>query len=526
MTSFNFDYTPEQLQTLLNSGALSPETKRMLEQRAQTVPEAIPGEVPIAQAMQQKQQDQALAGAPEWMQKWGPAPAPAPAAEQQKKPAEESTNPADYTGGQQAQQQPQQGGAASYSWQHGGGGDFSGLQREARKATGAATSGMAAAEKDMGDAFAAQRRAINDQAELGAMRAADEVGYMRQRDAELEKVAAEKQQINTERAAWIDTERKKLDQFAAAASRDPWQDKTAGQMVGASIAIALSGIGNAIAGNQGPNGALQVLERAIDRETDARVRAYGAQRAKIAEGKEDFANLLQDQDAIRASVIEKFQRDIEGLTAEYASPQAQAQAQSLIAELDAKKAEHMQKSVADRFSMNMQGIGVQANLKQAEAAANAAKMQAMAQLSSQSAGLSIPGLEGRAVSKEAHNKAIEWRANEQTAQGQIADLLDHMKKYGAETANRAAVAAGLAKATAMHMTLKEVLRLGVLAGEDMKLLESMLPKDPGQWMQSTYLAKLDALRGYIKIRSKAIYGATGFSDPALKQYQQREEGVR
>ncbi len=119
-----------------------------------------------------------------------------------------------------------------------------------------------------------------------------------------------------------------------------WESRTTGQRVGASIGIILSGIGQGLAG--GPNMALSILERAIDRDIDA-------QKTNLAKGENALAmhmqrgrDLQSAMSLVKADARDAVAAQLEMVAAKFADPKAAALAQTQIVALRSKSAEDRQ----------------------------------------------------------------------------------------------------------------------------------------------------------------------------------------
>lgn len=79
-----------------------------------------------------------------------------------------------------------------------------------------------------------------------------------------------------------------------------WQSKSAGNLFGAAIAMAVGAIGETLAGKGGQHNAVKIILRGVDQEVEARMRAKQEAYRKIRDVKEGYQENAQHEASLRA----------------------------------------------------------------------------------------------------------------------------------------------------------------------------------------------------------------------------------
>jgi hypothetical protein len=104
-----------------------------------------------------------------------------------------------------------------------------------------------------------------------------------------------------------------------------WQDSSTGGKISAAIGLVLGGMGAGLTG--GPNQALQVIQKAVDRDIDAQKANLGKSQSLLSMNMQRYQNLHAAEAATRATMGAAVQGQIAQMSAKAQSPIAAANAQ-------------------------------------------------------------------------------------------------------------------------------------------------------------------------------------------------------
>lgn len=228
-------------------------------------------------------------------------------------------------------------------------------------------------EQQIGNAAVAGANALDDQGAIAQQQGdvleqqkAAEAELLRQRNERADQIqadAAKQQQADQEHLAQLNT---KYD-AAVTAEADHhvdegrrWKDAGTGRRIGAAIAIALSGLGEALKGNGGKNPALDLIQADIDRDVQAQIRDHEQLKGRIGEVGSQidrFRQISGERGAAyglkMATELERTARQIEASAASYGSPLAKLNGEAAAADLRARKAEYVGKAAESAWTRDM-----------------------------------------------------------------------------------------------------------------------------------------------------------------------------
>lgn len=339
------------------------------------------------------------------------------------------------------------------------------------------------AQKRLQNTYDLQSQAIDAQrdVEIQKARAAEEVAAERERIAlETEQRRATiQQEANTEieaKRADLQAKREAVQDFEF---KDYWADKSTGTRIGAAIAMALGQYASGMLG--GPNGAAQIIQDSMDRD-------MALQRARLDKlmQSEKYAQLdvsealalkqeaLSDLTATQMAAMDRVQMMADKRAAQIGTPAAQASAQQIKAQLATQQAQVYQTWLAD-------------TTRQAETRATTRNRQSggMVQVGGGVAGLP-PGMDPKDVReiRDTDGSVIGYSHKEdaEKLRGTVEEvavmhrLADQMREIGASGSIPFSDAKRKLESLKSQMvtTYKNVVGLGVLSGEDIKIVENAI----------------------------------------------------
>lgn len=218
-------------------------------------------------------------------------------------------------------------------------------------ANGASAKAAKKAEKATVDAGNAEKTAIKGEAEAKAQTAAglvrmdQELADLQTRhQAEQANLQADVEKRNNQQ---LDVLNKAQQTYATdvANQKGFWADKGVGNRIGWAIAVGLGGFGASVTHTQ--NGALQILEAAIADDTRLKERKLAGEKGAIDTAQNSYELLRQSgldrKQALVANQVlglQAAQTRLKAYLDGRQGPEAQANAQTLMAQIDAKIAEH------------------------------------------------------------------------------------------------------------------------------------------------------------------------------------------
>lgn len=174
-------------------------------------------------------------------------------------------------------------------------------------------------------------------------------------DAEMQQKAAANAAAQQQHIAGIQKAIEDYDREASNVSGDRWwQNQSTGSKIGGLVAIALSGLGQVFAAKAGRdqrNGALDMINLAVERDIDAQKTALAAKERGIrvkesaySMARQAGADDLTATEAARAAAYGKVAREFEIKSTALGTQEAAARAQAAIAELRQKQADSLQRA--------------------------------------------------------------------------------------------------------------------------------------------------------------------------------------
>lgn len=229
-----------------------------------------------------------------------------------------------------------------------------------------------------------------------------------------------------------------------------WASKSTGDKIGSTIAIALSGIGNALSASAGisaSNGALSLIERNIDRDIDAQKENINSKNNLYRLNLQRLGDSRAAESATQAQML--------------TMATAQMSRNAAIVGTD------MAKATRDEFLGN-------AKIKIAELNNQTLK----ASQESKNAGRDLITPFGNALTSDDAKKVKDAATSYQSLKSSVDQMKALRKEYGAEFLNRDAVNRGKSLASDAQLELKNLAQLGALSGSDIELLQKQIPDDP------------------------------------------------
>jgi hypothetical protein len=356
-----------------------------------------------------------------------------------------------------------------------------------------------------------QESAIKAAGAAGAQKAAAEAGYLHTMQQEMQRQQVQEAQREQERQNEVNGQMAKLNQMSdelKTAKIDPhhfWADKGTGSKIMAAVAIGLGAIGGAMTG-KGDNPALEIINKAIDRDIDA-------QRANLSQKNANY----QTQAGLYSMMRQKFSDD---------------RAASLAARtLYLQQAELNVKEIATRYQGQETAANSQAVLAGLKAAHDQSLMQLQHQLYQQAALRQIAGGGQSSVGgllalpKEMQEKVVPIAGGARhgiafspeaakevrevsSAADNVRSIVGEMRKLKEEGPRVLPYGQLQAKAQELQSrlipALNEMAGLKRLSEEDIKNLQKQVP-DPGSWLGDRQDALLNGLEQSIHDRTESYY---------------------
>ena len=324
-----------------------------------------------------------------------------------------------------------------------------------------------------------------------------ESAYYRAQEAELVKDGFAKAKAEERRAGEIDKQMSKYQDLAdeiADSEILPWSEsKSLGQRIAIGIGVGLMNYGGALANGNAAAG-MPTLHALMENDLEAQKAELGKKRSALdARGnllqmtRDQFGDERSAEAAFRALRLEQAEVQLKSILATNKSEGAQKNGGVLMAQIQQEKAQQiatLRDRTADRLSNSA--------TKQDQLAA---EMQ-LAALKAQEPGedLSIDGLTGRAISKEAHVKVAEFKAHADTLEGSINELRKLHGRFGRELFRSEGAQQATSLALDIQLALKSTNQLGTLDAGATEFLDKMIASDPTAVNNANFGAKLDQLQ--------------------------------
>lgn len=397
-------------------------------------------------------------------------------------------------------------------------GGFGALEKEAKDAfakqeseTAAAAAQAAKADESARAAQEAENKLIARQAEQDAIAVDARNRKMAEIDEDNRRNQTERQNKEKEavtkvdelNAAWRDA---KVDANRIYKNKDGSTNYA--KKVGAALMVGLDTLGMAIRGASGPNGALQILDQAIDRDIAEQREAIAnakdkatVQRQYLSDLRAQFGNERAAELAYADSVEADFRRQVESTLANTNSETAKTAGVKLIAAMDARSADRRRELAQIIGQEHTQSVQLRTGIR--TAATNAAL-----QSKELDARMAAAGAKTTPFEKE----GAEIQGNAQAVLGKIAALREFV--LGPDGVGREVFPTDVAKkakamAKDLQLALKEQKKMGTLDKGSEAFLESLITSDPTQMNQGALKAQLDALEAGTKSDALAQLRARG-----------------
>lgn len=332
-----------------------------------------------------------------------------------------------------------------------GGAPGSGLEGEVKKAYDKQQRELGAAQQDFAKAGEEGKIAQNAETEALVKQGQDEANVVAARNQRLQEVDAQNKEHQLARQDQEQQQVGKLDELNSQwrdAKVDPSRlykhaDGTTnyGKTVGAALMVGLNALGNSIARNGGPNGALQILDQATERdiqqqrETIANAKdASTAQRQYLSDLRQKFGSDAAADLAYKDSVDADFRRKLEETLANTKAPLAQANGQKVIAALDERAAGRRQELAQITGADFNQNASLRNSIRTNAAQLAIAREEAgTRRAAAEAKGGHIPGTVGTAISPQALNEAAKVKGAMDGMRASLKELRTIHKEYGVET---------------------------------------------------------------------------------------------
>lgn len=319
------------------------------------------------------------------------------------------------------------------------------------------------------DALAAS---VMEGAQVGVKKAAEESVIRQQAAADLAKQDADnanKLLLDENAIEAAQVERRKMLNDLSATQKDPdrtWKRKGMGAKIAAAIFIAFDQFGSALAGRPGGT-AYGMIRKEIEDDLDAQDKEIQIKRDKINAQDNLIAQIerqglrgLQARSVARQHMLENVAMRIEATAAKYGGLQANANAAQTVAQLRAAAA------AEEEHARRRQTVVVKSR-------APAITPEQMQKLNEDERERFVPSVGGVARTKQDAQKLIEYDAQHGDIVGQLTDLKKLVDKHGNESFGE--MSNQMAQDyTRVVVSMKELLKLGVLSGPDLKLLEAQV----------------------------------------------------
>lgn len=310
----------------------------------------------------------------------------------------------------------------------------------------------------------------------------------------------------------IELENKALYDAAMNNKIDPnrvYNNMSTGDRVLASIALILGGAGSG--GDPAKNAALQVMNKAIDRDIDSQMKAGENARNLYQINLQKYRDTSAAIDATRMQMTAIAQGQLAGLTAKYGGKIAQANGQALMGTLDAQQA-----------SNKMAFLDKQSEIYARNAEAKA-KTAAASQKNNENY---LPGY-GYAQVKPT-DKDRETLATAKNVTAQLSELQQRAAKIGTTVPGSAEDKVNKTKVAALQLQLKNAYQLGVLSESDMKMLNNIVA-DPGSLMTGRTIEQLEATKQSMNaleqstLQKLGVQGAAQQGKISFQEFQKRKK---
>lgn len=368
-----------------------------------------------------------------------------------------------------------------------------------------------------------QADAIGMETQVAQAQAEDAYGIQQQAEDDLkanqeslQRQQQESDRIRADKQAAVDGIVREVDNYKVDHDRY-WGDAGTGKKVGWLVAMAMSGIGDALQHKSGPNPVIGMLEKTIDADVRAQLMRRDELAAKLGRAKDGldaFDRFSTNQEARilakRAQAKELVAQQLLTSASKYAGDAALANGSKAVAELRKSSAKDMQAAVDmahghqvqdANLAINRQQVAISggqlslANKKfawdkekdEAALAIEVAKLnkagdEAKAKLVAEKG---IPGVynkDGTPMVATGSSPEDLAKLKDSTASArQVVDIIDRVRRirtgWNSETANSEEYQNLKSEWNGLRLAGKDLFKLGVIAGPDMDLLDGFFGSD-------------------------------------------------
>lgn len=168
----------------------------------------------------------------------------------------------------------------------------------------------------------------------------------------------QREQAYQERLKAIDDEQNQLMQKFATNKVDPnrvWNNASTGNKIMAGLGLVLSGMGSGVTGQ--PNGALEIIQKKIDRDIEAQKSDKDTSRSLFQMNMEKYKNAQMAEEATRLQMNTALNAKLESIKATTGSQQAKANAQILQGQLQMQIAQQKHQMAMMQMQAGVYGSG-------------------------------------------------------------------------------------------------------------------------------------------------------------------------
>lgn len=245
----------------------------------------------------------------------------------------------------------------------GGGGGLGKYRQQLAKGSRQYGKALRAGQEKLTDIYGKQAEAIEAKANVEKAQAAAEFDIMSDRAQKMREFQAQETEIANQQKAMMEAETGKLKdsiESLRAMKIDPNRffkhpdgSNDYGKKIGSAVAVALGALGSSLparmGGHGGPNYAMQIIEKAIDRDImaqqsdiDNKRAGVGLQMNMLGQMRQQFADDRQAKAAAKIAMLDVFKADLEKTAAMSGTKLADANMQASLAAVDmAQQKEYM-----------------------------------------------------------------------------------------------------------------------------------------------------------------------------------------
>lgn len=298
---------------------------------------------------------------------------------------------------------------------------------------------------------------------------------------------------HAERMAMVQKRADDLFQATLNAKIDPnrvWSSAGVGNRIAAGIGILLSGIGQGLAG--GPNMALAVIDKTIDRDIEAQRDNLERQKGLLSYYLQQGRDMQSAHELAKADLKDMLAAQLTRVSAEFGGAEAAARAQVLLGQLRTETAEKRQVVMARDFAMAKDRLSTELEMQR-----NHLLASFMAAPRGPAGGVAAPAQILDLLPKDVRERSVRLpdgsigfapdaeRARKATQAMQVADEMRRtLQRYGSLLEKGHPVlpsgvggdrAAAKATRADLMLKLKELNGLGALQAYEIDLLEPLIP---------------------------------------------------